>query len=127
MKKRLKFGVSFVRTSASISSTAVSAYDASVSTAFFVGSVLSNPSNFTVMPDGRSNTGAPGAAAVAVGDAEVEAAADGEAVPEGWILSELSEPPPPQAVSSRPAETARATAAGRVERVTSESPVRRAE
>src|SRR5437879_1521040 len=102
---------------------AVAAYVASVSTAFFIGSVLSNPSNFIVMPDGRSNTGAPDTAAVADGDADEEAAeAVGEAGAEVWMLSELSELPPPQAVSSRPAETAKATAAGRVERVTSESP-----
>jgi hypothetical protein len=39
------------------------------------------------------------------------------------ILFELSDPLPPQAVSSRPADAARATAMGREERVTLRSPV----
>ena len=80
------------------------------------------------MSDGKSKTGAPGTDDVALGEAdEAEAEAVGEAAAEDWTLSELSEAPRPQAVSSRPADTARAAAVGRVERVTSESPVPRAD
>jgi hypothetical protein len=41
-----------------------------------------------------------------------------DTVDDDWILSELSEPPPPQAVRSSPAETATAAATGREVRVT---------
>jgi hypothetical protein len=57
-----------------------------------------------------------------VGDAVVAGAVVG-VVADDVILSEL-DPLPPQALSSRPADAARATAMGREVRVTLESPVR---
>jgi hypothetical protein len=121
VQKRLKFADSFVCVVASNSNTASAAYVASMSAAFLVGSLLSNPSNRTVMSEGMSKWGAPGAVGCVDG-AEVVVGATGGAV---LILPELVDELPLQAVRRRAAVrtvVVTAVAVGRVVRDTRDNP-----